>query len=79
MGLLRIMDPMHGDQQTVFNPADPVSLDAAVKLFNETIEKNGGPDVVPVFKKGANGQHEKVKGFDPTADEILVTRQLGGG
>lgn len=62
-----------GDSCREFDTADTVQLEAAEKLFNEKFPGKWA------FKVNPDKSSEVLKQFDPTAQEIVISRQLYGG
>lgn len=61
-----------GDSEIVFHTS--IGERRARRRFNALAEEG-----FRAFKKAADGKHEPIETFDPTADEIVMVPKLVGG
>lgn len=73
MGMICVLDHT-GDTRTEWDVNDVASVCEARKVFNEFRERN-----YIAYKKTGEGTGEQVRDFDPTAEEIVMSRPLVGG
>ena len=64
----------HGDSETHWDPSDPDSIRDAERLFEDYRTAR-----CLAFSVEPGGDAVNIRAFDPTAEEIIVTRPLVGG
>jgi hypothetical protein len=76
MGTMRILDHT-GDTTIAWSVDDPESIAKAERVFDRLARERKIP-----FARGAGApanEAERIRTFDPTADEILWVRPVAGG
>jgi hypothetical protein len=76
MGTMRILDET-GDTMVTWSVEDTEALERAARVFEAEMAKGGLAFSIP--PGGRDKDAERVKQFDPGADEIVWVRPVAGG
>lgn len=81
--VMRILDPLHGDEHVTWDPADEESVKSARKRFNALVKgKHGGEGAHLHTAYSVERQPRRgveISDFDPNAGEILIAPPMVGG
>ena len=76
-GIFRILDQKEGDKRLVWNRLSMGDIREAHRMFDQFVSEGLAP-----YRVGGDGkQGESMKGFDPTAEEVifLPIKMIAGG
>lgn len=84
MGLMKIQNPLLGDEHLEWDPDDAASVQAARQRFNALVnpqETGSNPHSFNAYaiERVPRPVGEPIQDFDPSLGEILIVAQMAGG
>ncbi len=76
MGVMRVLDAT-GDTMVTWSPDDTETLTRAAAMFDREVRAGKMAFAVPQGKRDTEA--ERIREFDPRADEIIWVRAIQGG
>ncbi len=74
---MKIMRPLHGDEEVKWDPEDEASVSKAKEQFDKLVGK--GYKAYKMVEETVKKRGEAIKDFDPAAGSILLAPPMAGG